>query len=92
MGWWWVAKRVFGSGLVGSDARAGIYADAIPSFTEDLPAFGNNALLLCALSLEGDMPLRKRCLNQSSHTKNPKGVPIDQALFSSHSGVHPELI
>ncbi len=72
MGWWWEARRVFGSGLLGSDARAGIYADATPSFTEDLPAFGNNALLLCTLSLEGDMLPRKRSLNQSSCTKNPK--------------------
>ena len=55
MGWWWEARKVFGSGLLGSDARAGIYVDAIPSFTEDLPAFGNNALLLCTLPFEGDM-------------------------------------
>ena len=56
MGWWLEARREFGSGLLGSGARAGIYADAILSFTRDLPAFGNNALLLCTLSLEGDMP------------------------------------
>ena len=48
---------MFESGLLGSGVRAGIYADAIPSFTEDLPAFGSNALLLCTLLLEGDCPL-----------------------------------
>ena len=53
MGSCWEARRVFGNGLLGSDAKAGIYADAIPSFTEDLLASANNALLLCAPSLEG---------------------------------------
>ncbi len=71
MGWWWEVRRVFGSGLLGSDARAGIYADAIPSFTENFPVFGSNVLLFCTLSLEGDMPPRKRSLNQSGCTKNP---------------------
>ena len=52
------ARRVFGSGLLGSGVRAGIYADATPSFTEDLLAFGSNARLFCALPLEGNVPSR----------------------------------